>query len=104
VISLLTELAVVLLLRTRGPFFRSRPSPLLLWSTLAVSAATLAIPFLGGLSAVFGFVPLSAGEVAAVLAIVAGYIAATEIAKPWFYRRSDAAEAAGRDRKKDAST
>ena len=50
-ISLLTELAVVLVLRTRKPAFRSRPSRLLLWSTLAVAAATFAIPFLGGASA-----------------------------------------------------
>ena len=69
-ISLLTELAVVLVLRTRRPAFRSRPSRLLLWSTLAVAAATLAIPFLGGLSAVFGFVPLSALQLTAVVAIV----------------------------------
>jgi Mg2+-importing ATPase len=104
VISLLTELVVVLLLRTRRPFFRSRPSRLLLWSTLTVAVATLAVPFLGRLSAVFGFVPLSAAEMAAVLAIVAGYVAATEIAKPWFYRASDAAGRAKPGRNKDVST
>ena len=64
-ISLLTELAVVLVLRTHGPAFRSRPSRLLLWSTLAVAAGTFAIPFLGPLSAVFGFVPLSALQMGA---------------------------------------
>ena len=85
-ISLLTELAVVLVLRTRKPAFRSRPSRLLLWSTLAVATATFAIPFLGGMSAVFGFVPLSALELTAVVAIVGGYILATEIAKAWFFR------------------
>ena len=89
-ISLLTELAVVLVLRTRKPAFRSRPSRLLLWSTLAVAAATFAIPFLGGLSALFGFVPLSAAELVAVVAIVCGYIVATEIAKAWFFRRENA--------------
>ena len=47
VVSLLTELAVVLVLRTHRPALRSRPSRLLLWSTLAVAVATLAIPFLG---------------------------------------------------------
>ncbi|MCU0855123.1 MAG: magnesium-translocating P-type ATPase [Rhodobacteraceae bacterium] len=101
VISLLTELAVVLVLRTRRPFFRSRPSPLLLWSTLAVSAATLAIPFLGGPSAIFGFVPLSASAMVAVLAIVAGYITATEIAKPWFYRGRGAGASALTSRSHD---
>ena len=86
-ISLLTELAVVLVLRTRGPAFRSRPSRLLLWSTVSVCAASLAIPFLGSWSAVFGFVPLSALEMLVVLGIVAGYIVATEAAKAWYYSK-----------------
>ena len=66
-ISLLTELAVVLVLRTHKPAFRSKPSRLLLWSTLAVVIATFAIPFLGRLTSVFGFVPLSATLLAAIV-------------------------------------
>jgi Mg2+-importing ATPase len=89
-ISLLTELAVVLVLRTRKPAFRSRPSGLLLWSTLAVATGTFAIPFLGGLSSVFGFVPLSAMELATVVVIVGGYILATEVAKAWVFRSEEA--------------
>jgi Mg2+-importing ATPase len=85
VVSLLTELAVVLVLRTHRPAFRSTPSRLLLWATVVVAVATLAVPFLGPLSAVFGFVPLSALQMGAVLAIVLGYIAATEGGKAWFY-------------------
>ena len=85
-ISLLTELAVVLVLRTRKPVFRSRPSRLLLWSTLAVVTATFAIPFLGWISAAFGFVPLSVLELTVVVAILGAYILATEIAKAWFFR------------------
>lgn len=88
-ISLLTELAVVLVLRTRKPAFRSRPSRLLLWSTLAVACATFAIPFLGEASVLFGFAPLSATELATVLGIVGGYVLATEIAKAWFFRPKD---------------
>ena len=85
-ISLLTELAVVLVLRTHKLAFRSRPSQLLLWSTVAVAAATFAIPFLGALSSVFGFEPLSAVELGSVVAIVLGYILATELAKARFFR------------------
>jgi len=92
VISLLTELAVVLVLRTHWPALRSKPSRLLLWSTLATAVATLAIPFLGPLSSAFGFVPLSALQMGAVVVIVAGYIAATELAKAWFYRSQTTAE------------
>jgi Mg2+-importing ATPase len=87
VVSLLTELAVVLILRTHRPAFRSRPSRLLLWTTLVVAVATLAIPFLGPLSSVFGFVSLSALQMGTVIAIVVGYIAATEGAKVRFYGR-----------------
>ena len=86
IVSLLTELAVVLILRTHRPAFRSKPSRLLLWSTLAVAAAALAIPFLGSLSSMFGFVPLSGLQMGTVIAIVIGYVAATEGAKYWFYR------------------
>jgi Mg2+-importing ATPase len=85
-ISLLTELAVVLVLRTHKPAFRSHPSRVLLWSTLAVAAATFTIPFLGALTASFGFVPVSALQLGAVIAIVLGYIVATEVAKAWFFR------------------
>lgn len=91
-ISLLTELAVVLVLRTRNPSFRSRPSRLLLWSTLIVVAVTFAIPFLGGLSSIFSFVPLTTLELTAVVAIVIGYLLATELAKKWYFRRLDMPE------------
>ena len=94
-VSLLTELAVVLVLRTHGPALRSRPSRLLLWTTLAVAAATLAIPFLGKPSAAFGFVPLSALQLGAVFAIVTGYIVATETAKIRFFRAAITANCEG---------
>jgi Mg2+-importing ATPase len=35
---------------------------------------------------VFGFVPLSALEMGAVITIVLSYIVATEVAKAWFFR------------------
>jgi hypothetical protein len=46
----------------------------------------LAVPYLGPLASALGFVPLSALEIGFVLAIVAGYIAAAEGAKVWFYK------------------
>jgi Mg2+-importing ATPase len=53
-----------------------------------VATGTLAIPFLGFLSSIFGFVPLSALQMGAVVAIVLGYVAATEGTKVWFYGRN----------------
>jgi Mg2+-importing ATPase len=64
---------------------------LLLWSTLAVAAGTFAIPFLGATSSVFSFVPLSAIEISSVVAIVLGYIMATEVGKIWFFWSINAA-------------
>jgi Mg2+-importing ATPase len=85
-VSLLTELAVVLILRTRRPAFRSRPSRFLLWATIIVGVATLAVPFLGSASDLLGFVPISATEMAVVIAVTGGYVAATELAKIWYFR------------------
>ena len=80
-VSLLTELAVVLVLRTRRPAFASRPGWLLLVTTLVVAAASLAIPYLDGVSALFGFLPLGPLHMATVIGIVVAYVAVTEIAK-----------------------
>jgi Mg2+-importing ATPase len=86
VISLLTEVAVVLVLRTRGPALRSRPSRMLLWTSIVMGVFALAIPYLGPFASAFGFVPLSAFQMVSVLVITAGYIVATEGAKAWFYK------------------
>jgi Mg2+-importing ATPase len=86
VVSLLTELAVVLVLRTHGAMLASTPGRLLLWATVAVAAFTIAAPFIGSFANVFGFVALPWPLLATTVAIVAGYILATEVAKRWFYR------------------
>lgn len=86
-VSLLTELVVVLVLRTRRAAWRSRPSGLLAWSTALVAVAILMLPWFVPFAALFGFVPLPASLLAAMLAIVAGYVLATEIAKRIYYRR-----------------
>ena len=58
--SLLTELVIALVVRTRRPFFRSRPGRLLLASTAALVAVALILPYVPAAS-LFGFVPLPAG-------------------------------------------
>ena len=88
VVSLLTELGVVLILRTRGPAWRSRPSALLLWTTIVATVFALAVPFFGSWSTLFGFVRLSTLEKGTVAGIVAAYLGATEATKRWFFRPS----------------
>lgn len=85
--SLLTELVIALVVRTRRPFFRSRPGPLLLITTLVLVPATFAIPFLPYAN-VLGFVPLPAGLLASLATIAATYVVAAEATKRWFYRES----------------
>ena len=92
--SLLTELVVALVVRTRRPFWRSRPGPLLLWSTVAVAALAVAVPYLP-YAGLLGFMPLPAGVVATLLLIALLYAGCTEWLKKGFYRREDA-RAAGR--------
>jgi Mg2+-importing ATPase len=81
VVSLLTELAVLLVLRTRLPAWRSRPGALLLATTLAVGVLAVTLPLVGPAARVFGFVPLPWGISAALAAIVAGYVLCTEAVK-----------------------
>jgi len=85
--SLLTELVIALVVRTRRAFFRSRPGTVLLYSTLALIAVTLAIPYLPFVR-ILGFVPLPAPVVIALVLITVAYVIAAEGMKSWFYRRT----------------
>jgi Mg2+-importing ATPase len=78
--SLLTELVIALVVRTRRPFFHSRPGKVLLISTIGLIVVTFAIPFLP-FAGMFGFVPLPGMLVAAVSGITVAYVVATELTK-----------------------
>ncbi len=80
VVSMLTELAALLVLRTRRPFFQSLPSRTLLVSSTIVAAVTLALPF-SPLAPVLGLRSLPISILLALLSITAGYIVSTEVAK-----------------------
>ena len=90
--SLLTELVIALVVRTRHLFFRSRPGKLLLTSTLIFIGITLVLPYLP-FSGVFGFIPLPAPLMLAMLGLTALYVVATELTKWFFYSRVEAAGA-----------
>lgn len=78
--SLLTELAVVAVMRTQKSFFRSLPSPLLIWTSTAIAVLTLAVPYLPFVDLI-GIVPLSLPLVATIVAIVLAYVGASELLK-----------------------
>jgi Mg2+-importing ATPase len=86
--SLLSELIVALLVRTRRPFYRSRPGSVLLWSTLVVTVLTLVLPYLPG-AGWLGLMPLPLWLLAAICAIALLYAAAAELTKSHFYRTAD---------------
>ena len=90
--SLITELVIALVVRTRHPFFRSKPGRLLLISTLIFIAITLVLPYLPFIS-VFGFTPLPAPLMLAMLGLTMLYVLATELAKKYFYSRIENANA-----------
>jgi Mg2+-importing ATPase len=87
--SLLTELVILLIVRTHRPLLRSRPGKWLLWSTILVAATTLALPYLPWTAGLFGFVPLPLYILLLLAGITLAYAVANEIAKKYFFKRYD---------------
>lgn len=85
--SVVSASLVVLVIRTRRPFFRSIPGSHLMIATLTIVAVTLALPFTP-LGKLFGFVPLPGSFLALMAGIVAIYILSAEIVKHAFYRKA----------------
>ena len=84
--SLLTELVIALVIRTRRLFFLSRPGQFLWISTLIVSLGTIVLPYTR-FGQLFGLIPLPAWVMAALVVFTGLYVVAAEIAKKFFYRR-----------------
>lgn len=89
--SLLTELLVALVVRTRRPFFRSLPGTWLLVSTGLVVTIALVLPYLP-FSTLLGFVPLPATVLLGVMGLTLAYGLTVELTKQWFYGRLLASE------------
>jgi len=85
VLSILTELFALIVMRTRRPFYRSRPAPLLLYASIAVGLFTLAIPYLP-INSLLEIKPVPVMILISLLLIVFMYIIMTELAKYIFYK------------------
>lgn len=83
--SLISASLVVFVLRTRLPFYRSRPSIAMGLVTLLVIGLTLALPY-SPLATLLGFAPLPISTVLLLGGIVLIYLISTESMKQWFYR------------------
>jgi Mg2+-importing ATPase len=77
---------IVLVIRSRKPFFKSRPSKYLSTATLLVVIVTLILPFTP-LARLFGFGPLPISFLLIVGIIIVLYLIAAEITKTVFYRK-----------------
>lgn len=84
--SVISASMIVLVIRSRKPFFRSRPGKYLLIATLSIAVITLVFPFTP-LGNIFGFSPLALSTYLLLLLIVVLYILAAEITKRIFYRK-----------------
>jgi Mg2+-importing ATPase len=83
--SVVSASLIVLVVRTRKPFFMSRPSRPLAVATCLVVVATIVLPYtpLGG---IFGFTPLGLRYLGPLGAVVALYVMTAELTKRVFYR------------------
>jgi Mg2+-importing ATPase len=85
--SVMTELLIMLVIRTQRPFFQSKPGKGLFYSTLGIALLTLVLPFIPGLNTLLGFTPLPWGMLLALIGITVVYILMNETTKRYFYRR-----------------
>ena len=83
--SVVSASLIVLVIRSRQPFFKSRPSRYLLLATLLTVVVTVILPFTP-LSGVFGFTRLPLSFLLLIAAIVVFYIVAAEVVKSIFYK------------------
>ncbi|MEM2126057.1 MAG: HAD-IC family P-type ATPase [Candidatus Methanosuratincola sp.] len=83
--SVVSATLIVLVVRTRGSFLRSRPGRGLLSATLAMASATLGIPYTP-LGTAFGLVPLRPLFLGLMGLIILGYVVSAELVKRRFYR------------------
>ncbi len=83
--SVISASLIVLVIRTRLPFFKSLPGKYLTIVTGLVILLVLAFPFTS-LASIFGFVSLPLIFYAWMVVIVTLYIIAAEMTKRWFYK------------------
>jgi P-type Mg2+ transporter len=86
--SVVSPALIFLVVRTRRPFFRSRPARPPTIATLVVVGLTLLLPY-SPLAPILGFVPLPPVFVLALGPNALLYAVAAEAAKFVFYRRED---------------
>ena len=85
--SVISASMIVLVIRTRGPFLKSKPGKALLTATLLVAVVTILFPYTP-MGTLFGFAPIPLPYLLTLLLIVALYIISAEVVKKIFYRKA----------------
>jgi len=84
--SVISASMIVLVIRSRRPFFKSKPGKYLLAATLFIGIVTLCFP-LTPFAAPFGFKPLPISIILLIGVIIGIYILTAEIVKRFFYKK-----------------
>ncbi len=84
--SVVSASMIVLVIRSRRPFFRSRPGKYLQFATFLIVALTLILPYTP-VAGIFGFGPLSVPILLAIGLIIFLYIFSAELVKNIFYSK-----------------
>jgi Mg2+-importing ATPase len=84
--SVISASLIVLIIRSRRPFFKSRPGKYLLMTTLSIVVVTVIVPFTP-FAKIFGFSPLPFSFFLFIGIIVLFYIITAEIVKTVFYKK-----------------
>lgn len=84
--SVISASMIVLVIRSRRPFFKSKPGKYLLATTLLIAVITLCFPWTP-FAAPFGFKPLPFSVILLIAAIIGLYILTAETIKRIFYKR-----------------
>jgi Mg2+-importing ATPase len=84
--SVISASLIVLVIRSRKPFFKSRPSKYLFMTTFLVLIVTVILPFTA-LGEIFGFTRLPISFLVLIAIIIMAYIITAEMAKTVFYKK-----------------
>ncbi len=84
--SVISATLIVLVVRTRLPFFKSLPGRLLSIATIFILILVLLLP-VTPLADWFGFIRLPLAYYCWMILIISGYIFSAELTKRWFYRK-----------------
>ena len=88
IISVVSELFILFVIRTRKVFFKSKSSKFLLIGSLITFTITIILPFIPKINTLLGFTPISWVFFLTAAGLLILYIVITEITKKIFYRYS----------------